>query len=120
MRARENFSGSETDTGRGRLLDADDCSMSIAIGGARTLHCHWRFAYRADEANALFERLHEALADCSGGAEPEADQQVNHPDSYDQRRFGIGGVPVSVSLKDKGALQQTLVFLAVEGILPDR
>jgi hypothetical protein len=41
------------------------------------------------------------------------DQSVNHPDAYDLRLFRLDGAEFAVSLKDKGALQQTLVFLRV-------
>lgn len=115
-----NFQTGVQDGSQGnRLLDADDCTMSIAIGGARTLHCHWQFEYRAESATNKFDDLHSALKACSGDTDPVTDQQVNHPDFYDQARFDIDGIPVTVSLKDKGALQQTLVFLAIEGVLPD-
>ena len=40
--------------------------------------------------------------------------EVNHPDSYDQRMFDIGDVSLSLSLKDKGALQKTVIYLLVE------
>ncbi len=38
---------------------------------------------------------------------------VNHPDSYDQITTQISGRDVSLPLKDKGALAQTLVFLRI-------
>ena len=40
---------------------------------------------------------------------------VNHPDSYDLRQYAWEGGVVSLSLKDKGALGATMVFLRMQG-----
>ncbi len=79
------------------------------------MHCNWSFEYRSDVAGQAFEGLVTALATCLG---PEAtmtsDSSVNHPDAYDLRMFEQNGQEFAVSYKDKGALQQTLIFVRVQ------
>ena len=59
-----------------------------------------------------FEDLVGAVADCGKVRQPKkAAADVNHPDSFDQKVFDVGAGRVSVSLKDKGALQQTYIFV---------
>jgi len=61
-----------------------------------------------------FEATKQGLAACLGpDAKETTDQIVNHPDAYDLREFELDGSTYAVSLKDKGALQQTYVFLRV-------
>jgi hypothetical protein len=91
-----------------------DCHRSLSETGAKQLHCKWGFEYRDKAARRFFESLIADVADCLG---PKAvrgnDLGVNHPDSYDLRIFRLKGLEYAVSLKDKGALQQTFVFLRV-------
>ena len=85
-----------------------DCLTTLALGGGRDVYCSWRFAYRSEES-VINEVTH-----CLGpDAIQSTDQQVNHPDAYDLRLFKVGTKEFAVSLKDKGALQQTLIFLRV-------
>lgn len=86
------------------------CQTSLNIGGGKSLHCMWVFAYRSDAATQAFETLLRQIATC-GGESAMQDQDVNHPDFYDLHRFNFAKNTVGVSLKDKGALSQTLVFL---------
>lgn len=65
--------------------------------------------YRSDAASEAFISLVDQDATC-GKLITAQDQQVSHPDSYDLRQFNVNGTEVSVSLKDKGALNQTYVF----------
>jgi len=91
------------------------CGTSLALSGARSVHCAWPFAYRAQAATQTFVQVSELLSRCLDADSPASDDQiVNHPDSYDLRVFVTDQVTVSVSLKDKGALQQTFVFLRAE------
>lgn len=94
---------------------AAECRTSLALSGASHVHCNWSFAYRSDQAEQVFQGLIRAMEACLG---PEAtmtsDSSVNHPDAYDLRMFDKGGQEFAVSLKDKGALQQTLVFVRVQ------
>jgi len=88
------------------------CLVALNTQGARSLHCMWKFDYRSDAAGRAFETLLEKVETC-GSEAARKDQNVNHPDFYDLRLFKIGQREVGVSIKDKGALQQTLVFLIV-------
>ena len=57
----------------------------------------------------------DGVTSCFGaGAVVSSDTGVNHPDTYDLQMFRTVAGTVSVSLKDKGALQQTYVFLRIE------
>jgi hypothetical protein len=84
------------------------------MNGDQDVHCNWTFPYRAPEAEIAFETVVADMTACLG---PQAvmskDQSVNHPDAYDLRMFRLDGQEFAVSLKDKGALQQTLVFIRV-------
>ncbi len=89
--------------------------MSLALGGARNMHCALEFPYRSAAATATFDTLLDEMTQCLGPtASVTTDQSVNHPDAYDLREFKLDGRSYAVSIKDKGALQQTLVFLRVE------
>jgi hypothetical protein len=91
------------------------CQLSMTLKGGIAHHCGWPFAFRASEARAAFEAMLDSVAECLGeGAEVTSDLGVNHPDTYDLKTFHAEAGTVSVSLKDKGALQQTYVFLRIE------
>ncbi|WP_425040942.1 hypothetical protein [Primorskyibacter sp. S187A] len=89
------------------------CATARDLSGQTSHHCHWSFAFRADAAHTYFDTLSAALAFCSETPVQVAGARVNHPDSFDQITGEIAEQSVSLSLKDKGALQQTLVFLRV-------
>jgi hypothetical protein len=90
------------------------CDTSLALGGTRNVHCVLEFAYRSEGATRAFEALVAEVTACIGPAATiTLDQSVNHPDAYDLREFEEGGRSYAVSIKDKGALQQTLVFVRV-------
>lgn len=72
--------------------------------------CLWSHGYRDPAARARFDALSAALEACLGHAISQ-DAPVNHPDSYVLRQFGQGAGTVYLSIKDKAALQRTLVFL---------
>jgi len=93
---------------------AADCRESLALGGARSFHCFLAFEYRSDAAIEAFEDIVTEVTACIGPmAIIKTDQSVNHPDAYDLREFQTGARSYAVSIKDKGALQQTLVFVRV-------
>lgn len=95
------------------------CSRSLALSGAENLHCHWSFPYRDAEATETFTALLANVTLCLGPkATVSTDDRVNHPDAYDLRLLRLGGQEFGVSLKDKGALQQTLIFLRVQLVPP--
>lgn len=92
-----------------------NCRSYQAQGGAVALSCGWPFAYRAGAAWDAFDLLIARLGRCNGVVTIPTDQTVvNHPDSYDQQMFHLSGTTLSVTLKDKGALAQTYVFLRME------
>ena len=86
-----------------------DCLTSLVLGGGTSYDCEWGGDYRSDAASEAFISLVDQDATC-GKLITAQDQQVSHPDSYDLRQFNVNGTEVSVSLKDKGALNQTYVF----------
>ena len=91
---------------------AAECRTSLALSGGSHVHCNWSFGYRSDQAEQVFQGLINAMATClAPDAAMTTDSSVNHPDAYDLRMFDRGGQEFAVSLKDKGALQQTLVFV---------
>jgi hypothetical protein len=89
--------------------------MTMGLGGVKAYHCAWEFEYRAEVALSTFARFDTELAACFETTS-QHDQGVNHPDFYDLREYTVDGAVVRVSLKDKGALQLTYVFVAVEGL----
>ena len=89
------------------------CQMTQGIGGVQAYHCAWEFAYRAEAALSTFVAFDTELAACFDVAS-QHDQGVNHPDFYDLREYAVTGAVVRVSLKDKGALGLSYVFVAVE------
>lgn len=76
--------------------------------------CHWPFPYRSKDAQVLGETLWQTLTTCRKGHSLGPDAQVNHPDSYALREWATNTGTYALSIKDKGALDQTLVFLRFE------
>lgn len=94
------------------LTAGAECREVLTLSEGRQLHCHWPHTYRAASAQAQFDALVALTTDCLGaGALEPQDLAVNHPDFYDLRQFSDAAGGVSISLKDKGALQQTYVFM---------
>lgn len=90
-----------------------ECTRSLALGGGRSVDCAWAFAYRSEAAMIAFEQMASDIVVCAmplGADDPD----VSHPDSYDLRQFTMGDAVVSLSLKDKGALSETYVFLRAQ------
>lgn len=98
----------------GPKIDGATCQQSLTLSGAASHVCHLSFEYRAPEAQGSFDRWSRLLLACAGAHNATLiDQPVNHPDSYTLHQFDLPQAHVSVSLKDKGALQKTLVFVQV-------
>lgn len=95
------------------------CSTSRVLGGGQSIDCYWTFAFRVDAARQEFSDLSELLRLCADGEVTSEGASVNHPDSYDQLTTQIAGRDVSLSLKDKGALNQTLIFLRAATVPPE-
>ena len=99
-------------------LDAK-CTKSLTLGGGSSTNCFWRFEYRAAAATEFFERLLMDVVNCIGTPETTTrDKGVNHPDFYDLRQFSSEFGTVGLSLKDKGGLQETYVFLRLTPKIP--
>ena len=98
--------------------DAMLCSSSQGQSGATAQHCRWPFSFRAPDARAAFDAVSADVAACLDSPAKTEEGEVNHPDTYDQRLFELPTGVISVALKDKGALQQTFVFLRVERSAP--
>ena len=115
--ARGNFPDrSSTGTFSTALPDRHECALALQLGGLRTMTCQWPFELRDAQARETFEQLAQGIETCTGTIVLlDQDQQVNHPDTYDLRKFEKESIAIDVSLKDKGALQQTFVFLRIDG-----
>ncbi len=98
----------------------EQCGESLGQSGATSRHCAWGYPYRMAQAQQDFKTLGALLQGCfEGAASGNGDQVVNHPDSYDLRMFQTENGALSMSLKDKGALQKTYIFLRAEGQLEE-
>ena len=94
------------------LIAAADCATVLTLGEGRSLNCNWAHPFRSTSASDQFTALVASVSACLGAsAEMPRDLIVNHPDSYDLRQFTDAQGTVAISLKDKGALQQPLVFM---------
>lgn len=97
------------------FLAEGQCGSSLSMSGHHSLHCGWAFPYRATAATLAFEKLAVRIETCEGARQlKNAGNGVNHPDTFDQRRIRFAGGTVSVSLKDKVALQETYILLRVQ------
>lgn len=117
--ARSGFSSTPSRSGEGgttgplMLRGASDCQVARQLDGS-FFYCTWKHPFRSAGATGSFERINRELQECLGDrATIRADQGVNHPDFYDSRHYILDGAGVTVSLKDKVALQSTLVFVRV-------
>lgn len=91
----------------------ETCSTSRQLGGKQSVDCYWAFDYRSPNALTTFENLKQALVKCSDVDLEREEDRVNHPDSFVQVTTKVSGSTLSLSLKDKAGLNQTLVFLRV-------
>ena len=90
------------------------CQTYRDTSGAMAASCHWHFGFRDKAAVSFADRVWRSLKECRSGTAQGSDQQVNHPDSYALRTWVSGRRAYFVSVKDKGQLDQTLVFLRRE------
>ena len=87
------------------------CSTSRVLGGGTSEDCFYRFEFRSEAALSNFQRLAQQLNACSARQAAVEGTTVNHPDSYDQITAVVADRLLSLSLKDKGALGETLIVL---------
>ncbi|MEM9441107.1 MAG: hypothetical protein AAGA73_11720 [Pseudomonadota bacterium] len=93
---------------------ASECTVRQMIR-SKSYGCTWTFQLGDPRAYARFDALGQAVQRCIGDRGTlNQDQNVNHPDFYDSRIFLLDTAKVSVSVKDKSALESTFVFLFVE------
>ncbi len=92
--------------------DAATCRTARETTG-QALFCYAEHPFRSETALKQAQRLEAELTACFGAIEATKDSTVNHPDSYDAHHFDVEGTRISLSVKDKGALGKTLVFLRI-------
>lgn len=90
------------------------CSTYTNQGAGTSVSCYWDFPFRDDAANRQATMLWSMLQRCHVGVKSTPDLRVNHPDSYRLKEWKVGSRLYSVSVKDKGALNKTLVFFRFE------
>jgi len=90
------------------------CATYLTEAGTTGTSCHWSFSFRDPIAKDEAAQIWAALATCRPNGTSASDQPVNHPDSYDLRAWRTEAATYAISVKDKGALNRTLVFLRVE------
>ena len=90
------------------------CAFIVFPGRADGKACQWIFDYRSEAAQRYFQQMVAEVHACKGAVALPKDQPVNHPDSYELISYQLGNEVLTVSLKDKAALDQTFVFLRVE------
>lgn len=96
------------------LPGAATCSLSTGTAGKQSHHCGWAFGYRSSAATRFFDELHQEIQQCWPTTEgTQTEPGVNHPDSYHLHKYALPEGHVTLSIKDKAALQQTYVFLGI-------
>lgn len=95
------------------------CVLYLSDAGTSGTSCHWEFPFRDQAAQRFSDALWQSLVKCRTGRVLGADQRVNHPDSYDLREWETRPGTYAISVKDKGALNQTLVFFRFERVAGD-
>ena len=102
------------------LVGSDTCRFLRILSGGNTYHCTWKFPYRDAAADTAFDLFNQQIGVCfKGSLGALVDDGVNHPDSYRQHQHLLDGAVASVSIKDKGALQETYVFIAIQSTSDD-
>ena len=86
------------------------CQTALQTTG-ETLVCYSAHPFRSETATDLAAEVEAGIATCFGAPARQQDAGVNHPDSYVARWFDVGEARIYLSVKDKGALAQTLVFV---------
>lgn len=89
---------------------APTCQTALQTTG-ETLVCYSEHPFRSETATALAEKIEAKIAACFDAPVRQQDAEVNHPDSYAARWFDVPAGRLYLSVKDKGALQKTLVFV---------
>ena len=113
--ARQNFDAWSATPNVPRFDQAKACDLALTASGQRVYSCRWAWSYRSDKAAETFAALDRRIQRCLAVPAGSPEAGVNHPDSYRQHIYQSGDIRLSLSLKDKAALAQSLVFLLVRG-----
>ena len=89
------------------------CSGYLAETGGLSVSCYWSWPYRNIDAKRFADALWSDVQMCREGQSLDPDTPVNHPDSYILRQWQTAQNLFAVSIKDKAARGETLVFLRV-------
>jgi hypothetical protein len=90
------------------------CSTYRTQASTTGTSCFWSHPYRGAAVPHIAADLWQSLTICRPGQILPQDSQVNHPDSYDLREWAHGADNYALSVKDKAALNRTLIFLRFE------
>ncbi|MEM7669147.1 MAG: hypothetical protein AAF317_08340 [Pseudomonadota bacterium] len=109
----DQMNGPDASNAQLDLSGATSCGSARERGGT-AVYCYWEHPFRAETSQRQVDELDTGLRGCLGlPADGLADQSVNHPDTYDLRIYDREGIQISLSRKDKGALNRSLVFLRI-------
>lgn len=103
------------------LSDAPEgavCSQYRTLNASAGVSCYWEFSLRDGQATRFADAMWSEIKTCRNGQTSASDLRVNHPDSYLLREWASDAGTYSVSIKDKIALNRTLVFVRFDK-LPD-
>lgn len=87
------------------------CGPTKEVDAGVSYFCYWQFEFRSEQAKQHYLELSNMIGECAKKLTIHNSTQVNHPDSYDQLLYENKQNDFSLSLKDKGGLDKTLVFL---------
>jgi len=108
------FDAIDRQNASGTALTGAACSTYATANATAGFSCYWTHPYRDAAAQARASGLWQMLQHCRAGQPLVRGGGVNHPDSYDLREWAHGRDVYAVSVKDKAALDRTLVFVRVE------
>lgn len=92
--------------------NANACTAAQGLDGTQTV-CWWEFGFRTKAASDLYAVMVRQLQTCGFTLGLPTQDNVNHPDSFEQSIYEKLGYSVSLSIKDKTALGKTLVFITI-------
>lgn len=87
------------------------CKQYLTLNASMGVSCHWTFSLRDRQATHFADAIWSEIKMCRDGQASASDLRVNHPDSYALREWISDAGIFSVSVKDKIALDNTLVFI---------
>ncbi|WP_164661390.1 hypothetical protein [Tropicibacter sp. Alg240-R139] len=88
------------------------CRRYASLQSYVGVSCFWVHPFRSTDADQFFERIWAQVTNCRQGELFWEQKNVNHPDSYHQRKLVTENGTYRVSKKDKGLEKRTLIFLS--------